>query len=212
MECRYTPFGKYFLLPAWKALKPILKKLLKLEVVGYENIPSSSCIVASNHRSHLDPPVLNLVFPEPLYFLAKEELFKPPLGFLLRHMRAIPLKRSASDLETLEKVISVLERGCKLAIFPEGTRANPGEFLKPKPGVGFLAIKSGFPVLPVYIHGTDEILPRGAKLPKFGTSVKVVIGKPKVYKGLEPNLRNYKEVALDIMEEIKKLYYSLRKK
>ena len=212
MECGYTVLGKYFLLPAWRGVKPLFRKVLKLEVIGLENIPSSPCIVASNHRSNLDPPVLNAVFPEPLFFLAKEELFKPPLGWILRHMRAIPVRRSASDLETLERVINILKKGCKVGIFPEGTRANPGEFLKPKPGVGLLAIRSGFPVLPVYIHGTDEVLPRGAIFPKFGASVKVVIGKPKVYKGLEPNLKNFRKVALDIMEEIKNLYDSLRKK
>ena len=212
MECRYTFLGKYLLLPAWRGVRPLFRKLLKLEVIGLENVPASPCIVASNHRSNLDPPVLNAVFSEPLFFLAKEELFKPPLGWILRHMRAIPVRRSASDIETLERVINILRKGCKVGIFPEGTRASPGEFLKPKPGVGLLAVRSGFPVLPVYIHGTDEILPRGAIFPKFGTSVKVVIGKPKVYKNLEPNLKNFRRVALDIMEEIRKLYDSLRKK
>ena len=212
MECKYTILGRYILLPTWRGIRPLLKKVLRVEVVGLDNIPQSPCIVASNHRSNLDPPVLNMIFSEPLFFLAKEELFKPPLGWLLKHMRAIPVRKNASDIETLEKVISILKKGCKVGIFPEGTRANPGEFMRPKPGVGLLAIKSGFPVLPVYIHGTDEVLPRGAILPKLGVSIKVIIGKPKVYKDVEPNLKNFRKVALDIMEEIKKLHASLKKK
>ncbi len=212
MECGYTSVGKYLLLPAWRYVKPVFRKILRIEVLGLENVPKGACIVASNHRSNLDPPVLNAVFPEPLFFLAKAELFRFPLGLILRHMRAIPVKRSISDLETLERVINILRGGCKVGIFPEGTRAGRGKFLKPKPGVGFLAVRSGFPVLPVYIHGTDEILPRGAIIPKLGYKVKVIIGKPKVYEGLEPNLKNFKVVAEDIMGEIRRLYDSLRKK
>ncbi len=209
--CPLTPVGKYIFLPIWKALTPFLRFILRLDVIGKENIPSEPCIIASNHRSHLDPPVLNLVFPEPLVFLAKEELFKPPLGSLLRHMRAIPVRRNAEDISVLEKSVELLKHECNICIFPEGTRAKPGEFLRPKPGVGYLAIKSGYPVLPVYIEGTDRILPRGAKLPKPG-KVKVVIGKPVSYKGFEPSVKNFKKVSSDIMERIKELSYSLARK
>ncbi|GAB6065066.1 lysophospholipid acyltransferase family protein [Aquifex pyrophilus] len=210
-SCPLSPLGRYFFLPAWRVLTPLLKAILRLEVIGRENIPTGPCIVASNHRSHLDPPVLNLVFSDPLVFLAKEELFKPPLGYLLKHMRAIPVRRSAEDLSVLEKSVELLRSGCKVCIFPEGTRANPGEFRRPKPGVGYMAVKSGFPVLPVYIEGTDRILPRGAKLPKPG-KVKVVIGKPVSYGGLEPSVKNFKKVSLDIMERIKELSYSFARK
>lgn len=212
MECSYTLLGRFLFLPLWKGVKPLFRRFFRIEIVGIENIPTGACIVASNHRSNLDPPVLNTVFSEPLYFLAKEELFRPPLGWFIKHMRAIPVKKSASDWETLERVINVLKGGCKVGIFPEGTRANPNEFLRPKPGVGLLAIKSGFPVLPVYIHGTDEVLPRGASIPKLGVPIKVVIGKPKVYKDIEPNMKNFRKVALEIMDEIVKLYDSLKKK
>jgi len=210
--CPLTPLGRYLLLPAWKGIKPLFKSIFRMEVLGKENIPEGACIVASNHRSHLDPPILNAVFPEPLVFLAKAELFKPPLGWILRHMRAIPLRRGSEDISTLEECVNLLSSGCKIGIFPEGTRANPGEFKRAKPGVGFLAIKSGFPVLPVYIEGTDRAFPRGSKFPKPFVKVKVVIGRPMEFKGLEPSVKNYKKVANEIMGEIKKLSQSLQRK
>jgi 1-acyl-sn-glycerol-3-phosphate acyltransferase len=102
----------------------------------------------------LDPPVLNAVFPEPLIFVAKEELFKVPIfGKLISHMGAIPVKRGAGE------------------------------------------------VLPVYIDGTDMVMPRGKSFPKPGAKIRVFIGKPKDYS----HEKNYKEVAIKIMEEIKAL-------
>ncbi len=204
-NCPVSSFARFFLAPFCPITKRLFRKLFRIEAYGLENIPKEPCIVASNHRSHLDPPVLNAVFPEPLKFLAKEELFKVPLlGKLLPHMGALPVRRGSGDLEVLELAMELMHFGCKVCIFPEGTRANPNEFLKPKLGVGFLAIKSKRPVLPVYIDGTDKVFPKKAKFPKPGHPIRVFIGKPKIYKG-EENIKSYKLVAEDIMERIKDL-------
>ncbi len=206
--CPISAFGKLFLAPLCPAVKKAFRGFFRVEVFGSENIPAEPCIVASNHRSHLDPPVLNSVFPEPLRFLAKEELFRVPvLGKLLPHMGALPVKRGSGDLEVLELALELMHFGCKVGIFPEGTRANPGEFLRPKLGVGLLAIKSQRPVLPVYIEGTDKVFPKGAKFPKPGHPIKVFIGKSKVYHE-EDNLKGYRRVAEDIMESIKDLAHA----
>ena len=206
MSCPITPVGRFLIRPLCPVAKPLFRKLLRIRVYGAENIPPGGpFIVASNHRSHLDPPVLNSAFPEPLVFLAKEELFKPPLGWFIRHMRAVPIKRGSGDVDTLEMTLDLLHRGCHIAIFPEGTRAKPGEFLRPKPGVGLLAVKSGAPVVPVLIEGTDRVFPKGEKFPKPGHPIDVRIGKPKVYRAYEDNLKGYRKASLDIMEEIKKL-------
>jgi len=203
--CPVSRFSKIFLAPFCPFTKRAFRSLFRIEAYGLENIPKEPCIVASNHRSHLDPPVLNSVFPEPLRFLAKEELFKVPiLGKLLPHMGALPVKRGSGDLEVLELALELMHFGCKVGIFPEGTRANPGEFLRPKLGVGLLAIKSQRPVLPVYIEGTDIVFPKGAKFPKPGHPIRVFIGKSKVYYD-EDNLKGYRSVAEDIMESIKEL-------
>ncbi|MDQ7038871.1 MAG: lysophospholipid acyltransferase family protein [Aquificota bacterium] len=205
MGCPSTFPERYLLKPLCPVAKPLFRAFLRVKVYGLENVPEKGgYIVASNHRSHLDPPVLNSVFPEPLFFVAKEELFKPPLGFILRHMRAIPVKRGSGDLETLERVRELLEEGCSVCIFPEGTRAGPGEFLRPKSGVGFLAVRTGSPVVPVYIDGTDRVLPKGSRVPKPGHLIRVFIGKPKVYREKD-NLRSYRSVAEDVMERIRSL-------
>jgi len=200
--CIKSFFANYVLKPLCPVVKPVFKAVFKIEVFGLENIPPEPCIVASNHRSYLDPPVLNAVFPEPLIFVAKEELFKIPIfGKLISHMGAIPIKRGAGDVQALNTVLELLEKGCKVCIFPEGTRAEPGQFLRPKPGVGLLAIKSKKKVLPVYIDGTDKVMPKGKSFPKPGAKIRVFVGKPKDYS----HEKNYREVAIKIMEEIKAL-------
>ncbi len=206
MSCEHSTFAKLFILPLCPAAKLGFRKIFRVSVEGLENVPKGSFIVASNHRSYLDPPVLNSVFPEPLHFLAKEELFKNPiLSFFLRHARAIPLRRGAGDIAVLEMAVGLLRRGCSVCIFPEGTRAAPGEFLKPKLGVGLLAVKSGAQILPVYVEGTDRVLPRGSKLPSLGSPIRVVIGKPKRYREPREGAKVYRKVALEIMESIKEL-------
>ncbi len=206
MSCLDTPVSKFLLRPLCPIVRPVFRRVFKVEVSGAENIPAEGpYIVASNHRSHLDPPVLNSVFPEPLIFLAKEELFKPPLGLIIRHMRAVPLRRGSGDVETLETVLGLLHRGCSVAIFPEGTRARPGEFLKPKAGVGLLAVKSGAPIVPVLIEGTDAVFPRGSRFPKPGHPIRVYVGKPRRFTSYEDSVKGYRRAAQDIMDSIKSL-------
>ena len=204
--CPVSYLGRFVLSPFCPITKRLFKKIFRIEAYGVENIPEGPCLVLSNHRSHLDPPVLNSVFPEPIRFLAKEELFKIPLlGKLLPHMGAIPVKRGSGDVKVLEMALELLHKGCKVGVFPEGTRANPGEFLKPKLGAGLIAIKSGKPVLPVYIGGTDVVMPRGVKFPKPGHPIKVVIGKAFYMSNLEDSPKGYRIAVNAIMERIKEL-------
>ncbi len=196
--------------PLCPVVKPVFRWIFRLRITGLENVPKEGpYIVASNHRSHLDPPVLNSIFPEPLVFLAKEELFKPPLGWFMRHTGAVPIRRGAGDVDTLEMVLELLHKGCAVGIFPEGTRAEPGRFLRPKLGVGLLAVKSGAPVVPVLIEGTDVVLPRGRKVPKLGYPIRVYVGKPRRFLSYEDNVKGYRKVSLEIMEEIKNLRVSV---
>ena len=196
----YSEFGY----KVFYKIRPVLKKLFKINVVGLENIPlTGGCILAANHRSHLDPPVLNIISPRPIIFLAKKELFEVPiLGWIITKAGAIPVKRDNRDLSTIKKAISLLKEGYVIGIFPEGTRARPGEFRKPQPGVGYLIEKAKVPVIPILIEGTDKILPVKSKFPKlFKYNIDVIIGKPINFEGIS----SYEHVAEKVMHEIKKL-------
>ncbi|NPA16135.1 MAG: 1-acyl-sn-glycerol-3-phosphate acyltransferase [Aquificae bacterium] len=188
----------------WFKIRPVFRKLLRIEVEGIENIPlEKGCILASNHRSNLDPFVLNTISPRPILFMAKQELFGVPLlGWLIKKAGAIPVKRNRRDISALKRAIELAKMGQCIGIFPEGTRAKPGQFRKPQSGVGLLVSKTEAQVIPVRIEGTDIIYPVGSKLPKIGKSpITVKIGKPL---DIDRNM-DYTEISEFIMEKIKQL-------
>jgi 1-acyl-sn-glycerol-3-phosphate acyltransferase len=132
------------------------KLFFRLKTVGLENVPRRGrLIIAANHQSYLDPPLIGATMPREIHFMAKASLFrKPLLGPLIRHLNSIPVTRSGQDMASLRIAARVLEEGGALLIFPEGTRSRSGQFLKATGGLGFLARQSGAAVLPIYIHGT----------------------------------------------------------
>ncbi len=144
-------------------------------VVGRNNVPvKGGFILASNHQSNIDPMLLPVVCPRQMRFMAKDSLFtNPVLGALIRTGGGFPIRRGRADRAALTEFLKQLEIGYPVLIFPQGTRS--GE--KIQAGVGFLAVKSGKPVVPVYIEGTDKVLPKGKSFPQRHP-VKVVFGKP----------------------------------
>ena len=208
-RCNVKPFGRFVLKPLWLGLvAPLFRKLFKIKAYNAEVLKRPGpLIVAPNHRSYIDPPLINAVSPEPLVFLAKKELFEGKFkNWLFRNMNAIPVDRSKADLDALNEALERLREGCKVCIFPEGRRAPENGFLKPKPGVGYLAVKSGVPVVPVYIHNSTDILSRDNKkfrIPK--REVIVIFGQPLEFKNVPDTIRGYKEVSNRVMEEIKRL-------
>ncbi len=199
--CKYTFLGKFIIKPTWDFIKPFFKAYFKIKIFG--DIPKEkSIIVAANHRSYLDPPVLNSIFKEPLVFLAKKELFEGKMGFLFNHMLALPVERGSGNTQTLQKAIECLKNGFSVGIFPEGQRADPGKFLKPKIGVGVLAINSKRPVLPVYIENTDINMPKSAKIPKSILPINVYLGDLLYFDNYKDCIEDYREVSNKIMESI----------
>ncbi|RMD45252.1 MAG: 1-acyl-sn-glycerol-3-phosphate acyltransferase [Aquificota bacterium] len=198
---KYSPKGyKIFF-----KIRPFFVKLLRIKVSGVENIPlQGGCILAANHRSNLDPFVLNSISPRPIFFMAKEELFKiPVLGWIIRKAGAIPVKRNKRDIKALKLASEALKEGFCVGIFPEGHRARPKEFRKPQSGVGLLVFKNKVPVVPIRIEGTDDVFPVGSKFPKlFKYDIEVKIGKP-IF--IDNPQGNYQEIANIIMEHIKSL-------
>jgi 1-acyl-sn-glycerol-3-phosphate acyltransferase len=126
-------------------------------------------IVASNHASFVDPPLIGGVLPIRLRYLSKESLFRVPLlGFLIRTLGAVPVTREDSQRAgaVMKLLLSLLKRGESVLLFPEGSRSADGRLKPLEAGVAYLSVKSGVPVLPVYVKGSFEVWPKGKALPR----------------------------------------------
>lgn len=134
---------------------PLIRMAFFVKVEGTEHFPQhGGVILASNHLSVFDPPVVAAAAPRNVHFLAKEELFvNPPVRAMLTWLLAFPIKRGSSDRQALKQSIGILEAGHVLLIFPEGTRQYGGRLVKIERGIGLVAMRSGVPVVPVYIKG-----------------------------------------------------------
>src|SRR5688572_20353260 len=148
-------------------------------------------IVVSNHISNADPPLvagwLTPMLGRQMHILAKQALFVGPIGWILRKLGATPVKAGGSDIEAYRVARAVLDRGDVLCIFPEGTRSLSGVMQEPKPGVAMLATRTGAPILPVGVTGSDYFLGRGKRLPRLRAPIRLHIGKPFTLK-LDPTL------------------------
>ncbi|MBI3601697.1 MAG: 1-acyl-sn-glycerol-3-phosphate acyltransferase [Candidatus Omnitrophica bacterium] len=171
-------------------------------VRGWYNIPSQGAyILASNHISNLDPVILGISTPRRVHFMTKIELFKHPLvGWWLKKLWAFPVKRGQADLGALKEAFKCLKKGHPVLVFPEGTRRTDHKSLEPQPGTGFLALKSQVPIVPVYMKGSDVVMPPGAKFFKRSL-VTVTYGKP----FLVSDSPSYEAASRKILEEIYKL-------
>jgi glycerol-3-phosphate dehydrogenase (NAD(P)+) len=146
-------------------LKTAILIYFRLRRLGREHVPGGGVILAANHRSFLDPFAIGCCLPRPVYFVAKQELFKNPLlGWFLNCMGAFPIRRGESDEYSMETALQLLERGKPVVIFPEGTRIRAGSLGKPRRGVGRLALQSGAPVVPIAITGSERARSGGIKI------------------------------------------------
>ncbi len=130
---------------------------LKLE--GRSNVPrTGGFILASNHQSWFDPPIVGSSCPREIFFAAKQELFKTPvLRHIVKFLNSIPIRRSGFDRDALTKLGAMLDGGFGIIIFPEGTRFLDGKLHPPKFGVGMLAAKHQLPIVPVHVSGSNNL-------------------------------------------------------
>ncbi len=146
----------------------LAKVLFRFEVKGVEYIPQrGGALIASNHTSYLDPPLIGMGAPRHIFYFAKKELFNTFLGPLIRYVNTIPVDRDQLDKKTFKLVLDIIGRGEILLVFPEGTRSLDGNLQEGKAGIGLLAYYARVPVIPAYIRGSHEILPRDKKFFRF---------------------------------------------
>lgn len=163
-----------------KPLAALMMRLLfRLEGHGAHHVPRGGpVLLVSNHSSYLDSPLIGVVAPRPLYFLAKSELFDVPLfGRFIRRLNARPVRRDGSDPAALRAALRILSENRVLLIFPEGTRGEEGGLRRAKRGAGMLALLSGAPVVPVFVSGSGRAWPRERRWPR-PSKITVMFGPP----------------------------------
>ena len=185
------------------------KTLCSLKVEGKENLigpGEGGTIVACNHQSYLDPPLIAGIYEGELHFLARSTLFKGLFGKIIAYINAMPINQNGADLASLKAIIKKVKEGKRVLIFPEGTRTEDGSLGKGAAGVGMIAAKSKAIVQPVKIEGAYEVLPRDSKMPRVHP-ITVKIGKPIDFSHLGKirTKEEYQEIADTIMEKIAEL-------
>ena len=187
----------------------LLKLFFRLKMQGTENIPSDGAfILASNHSSYLDPPILaagcfDYNRGRRLNFLAKDELFHRKLfGWYIGKLGAFPIKRSFGDIGAIRESIRRIRAGKPLVVFPEGERSPDGSLQQAFQGVALLATKTKIPIIPAYIKGAEEVL--SVKSKAFRPhKIAVKFGKPLFFYQKGPQA--YSEATEKIMSAIKEL-------
>ncbi len=165
-------------------LVPFFLVYFRMQRMGREHLPRTGpLLLASNHRSFLDPFVIGTLIKRPVYYMAKRELFeKRWQAWILNALGAFPVDRGAGDGDAMATARTILERGDCVVVFPEGTRVRPGPLGTPHKGVGRLALETGVPVAPVAVIGTEDVR-RGWRIrPR---KVRLRVGRPLHYPRVE---------------------------
>ena len=158
---------------------PLFRGLFRGSTQGLEHVPMQGpLVVAANHGSHLDPPLLGHALGRPVAFMAKAELFSIPLlGRVIRACGAYPVRRGASDREAIRTATAKLEEGWATGVFLDGTRQSDGRVNDPLPGAALLSARSGAPLLPVAIVNSHRALGSGRRWPRL-VPLQLRVGAP----------------------------------
>jgi 1-acyl-sn-glycerol-3-phosphate acyltransferase len=153
----------------------------RLKIYGRENlIEEGPAILASNHASYLDPPLVGVACRNEIFFLARKSLFeKPVFGPLVSRLNCIPIDRDRGDVAAVRAILRLLKEGKRTVVFPEGTRSRDGNLQPARAGLGLIIAKSLAPVVPVRIFGSYAALPRSGGI-RF-SPVTMVVGKPLIF-------------------------------
>lgn len=171
-----TPSGRVL----WKVGPPTLRglgrALFDLRVEREAELPAPPFVIAANHYSHFDPPVIGAAVGMPIRFLALEDLFgaNKVLDWLLVGLGAIPTARARYPITAVRTALRALEAGDVVGLFPEATRVSRWGALQPRPGAAWLAVRARVPLVPIAVVGTGRAL--GLENRLRPARVRVVIG------------------------------------
>jgi 1-acyl-sn-glycerol-3-phosphate acyltransferase len=199
----------------WLGFRAMYATYFRWRVFNAERVPlTGPVILASNHASFLDPPLVGSALPRPINYLARESLFRfPGIGALLRSWNSVPVDRDGGGAAGLKAILNRLLDGGGIILFPEGTRTSDGNLQPARSGIGLVVIKSDAPVVPVRTFGTFEAYGRHGRLPR-PRRVAVKYGRPMYFEKLRIEAKDcskarlkeiYQEIADEIMAAIAKL-------
>jgi len=165
----------------WEAIRFLVLFIFhtssRIRLRGFDNVPKSGAfIIASNHLSWTDIPLIPMHLRRKVVYMAKEEYFHSRLTWLVRFLGSFPVKRGEGDRQALRTAEAQLKKGNILGIFPEGTRSRTNTMAKAHAGMGMIALRTGVPVVPVAIWGSENALK------KLGSRVTISYGKPIILK------------------------------
>lgn len=180
-----------------------IRRLFRFKSKGEENLPrEGGYVLSANHMSNIDPWPLGLpLYPDrQLRFMAKSEMYKRPLKWILEPAGAFPVRRGMGDEEAMQRAVELAKAGEVVAIFPEGTRRNKGVVkqhkARPRSGAARVALQAGVPLVPAAIGGTESLMKLGPLRVAYGAPIELDDLK-------DMELRNAAKVATErLMEAI----------
>lgn len=200
----------------WVGFRALYKFYFGWRVYNSERVPEQGpVILASNHASFLDPPLVGAGLRRDINYLARDTLFRfPGIGWLLRSWNSVPVDREGGGAAGLRAILDRLLSGGAIILFPEGTRSRDGKLQPARSGIGLTVIKSAAPVVPVRVFGTFEAYGRHMRIPRPFHRVSVKYGKPMLFTELRAEAKTcskarlkeiYQQVADELMREIGRL-------
>ncbi|MBK1829670.1 1-acyl-sn-glycerol-3-phosphate acyltransferase [Verrucomicrobiaceae bacterium R5-34] len=177
-------------------------------VIGKEKLVTDGpVLIASNHESFLDPPLVGIAYEQEVYYLARKTLFRGFGAWLYPRLNSIPVDQERPDMTSLKTIIKLLRQGNQVVVFPEGARTLDGKLQKAEAGTGLIVAKSKAVVQPVRIFGARKALPRGSSKMNF-CPITLVVGDPISFTPEELKAKgrdDYQKISDKIMAEIAKL-------
>ena len=208
-----TRTGRILYSVAHTLFRTLAKLLLRLRIIGADRIPKTGgVLIAANHTSYTDIPLIGCSIERPAGFMGKVELFSVPiLGWFYRRMGGFPITRFHSK-EKLGEAIRRLTQGEVVVMYPEGQRTQDGKLKPAMPGIGMLVTTTGVTVVPAYISGTNKVLPVGAKWIRL-YPVTIIFGQPIDFKYIirnsEPSRETYQSIGDAVMKKILELSHEI---